>query len=199
MAPRSYGALEDENNDEEEEGGGSGGGDNNDRDNAVLADDGWPACDRPSNLFGSRQGVLLGVSLQEMQRALALSAVVSTLPVALFAHRRLRHDHHGDVPSSHVTHTDPSLPWLVSCSYDGLGADDDEGCLYSPTRIVAVQMMAMMGALVGIPVAGYACDVLGFPYVVTFGSLLQPLVMEGYNLVGRAGRLSTRHVFAAQL
>ena len=138
----------------------------------MLANDGWPACDRPSNLFGSRQGVLLGVSLQEMQRALALSAVVSTLPVALFANRRLRHDHH-DVPSH--ANTDPSRPWLVSCGYDGMGADDDEGCLYSPTRIVAVQMMAMIGALVGIPIAGYACDALGFPYVVTFGSLLQPL------------------------
>jgi hypothetical protein len=38
-------------------------------------------------------------------------------------------------------------------------------------------------------IAGYACDVVGFPYVVMFGALMQPLVMEGYAAVG-VGRIT---------
>lgn len=152
MAADGYGALDDEKGEEAKK----------TKQIRVVEADGWPNCDRLSNLYGSRQGVLLSCGLQEMQRALALSAVVSTLPVALFGEGR---------------QTDPSRPWLDTCV-------DNDDCSFSPTRLVTVQMMALVGALVGIPFAGYACDALGFPYVVTFGAVLQPLVMQGYAAVG---------------
>lgn len=137
----------------------------------VVARDGWPSWehDEPSTtlsgsfsssdgttvggaehgrrarrLFGSRQGVLLSCGLQEMQRALAFSAVVSTLPAALFA---------GTRAGAH-SHTDPSRPWLETCGHVGgsrgtRGGDDfGDGCLYSPTRVVIVQMLSLLGRVV---------------------------------------------------
>ena len=53
-----------------------------------------------------------------------------------------------------------------------------------PCRVAAVQMMAMMGAFFGIPLAGSACDMFGFPLILMFGALLHPLCIEGYALAG---------------
>jgi hypothetical protein len=79
MAPNEggYGAVDD--------GGEVKNAEKSNADTHVVERDGWPSCDDPLSISGSRQGVLISCGVQEMQRALALSAVVSTLPVALFA------------------------------------------------------------------------------------------------------------------
>ena len=124
-----------------------------------------------------------------MQRALAVSAIVSTLPAALFAGGGGGGGGGGGNDNAQQPyHCDPSLPWRQCHGYSaGEGAGAGAGAMgrgmYSPTRVVMVQMMALLGVLLGIPAAGRACDVLGFPYVVAFGALLQPLVMQAGELL----------------
>ena len=104
------------------------------------------------SLRGTREGVLLSIWGMEAAKAFVVAAVVSTLASGLF---------HADADGQRATRTDASTPWRELCGANGNPANpvpNQRRCAHSPTQIVAVQLVLVLGSLGAFPFAARLAD-----------------------------------------
>ena len=177
-----YGAVEKEDRDGEEE-------EENKSENVSEKIVGWPSwsvapwagarhATTTGSLVGSREGVLFSVWCMEAARAFVVAAVVSTLAAGLFRGEENGND---EPPKS----MDPSVPWLDVCHNDGVYVKN-ENCAHSPTQVVSVQLVFVLGSLIAFPLASKVADAnrFGFPAVLFIAATVAPVVVHGYAVVG---------------
>jgi hypothetical protein len=88
----------------------------------------------------------------EAAKAFVVAAVVSTLASGLF---------HADADGQRATRTDASTPWRELCGANGNPANpvpNQRRCAHSPTQIVAVQLVLVLGSLGAFPFAARLAD-----------------------------------------
>ena len=171
-----YGAVEKEDRDGEEE-------EENKSENVSEKIVGWPSwsvapwagarhATTTGSLVGSREGVLFSVWCMEAARAFVVAAVVSTLAAGLFRGEENGND---EPPKS----MDPSVPWLDVCHNDGVYVKN-ENCAHSPTQVVSVQLVFVLGSLIAFPLASKVADAnrFGFPAVLFIAATVAPEVIE---------------------